>query len=168
MPVGPLEPSFAEYLALVLPESLGLSVTVATRPLSVDSAYDPVRRQWNALSILARLDECEEARAHSCVLGLTAHDLFIPIFTFVFGLARLGARGAVISLHRLRSEIYGLPPDPERVLLRLEKEAVHELGHTQGLRHCPDYSCVMHFSNSVEEVDLKTAAFCPACRALRG
>jgi archaemetzincin len=100
------------------------------------------------------------------VLGVTAQDLFIPILTFVFGEAQLGpgpAAAAVASLHRLRQEFYGLPPDPALARDRLLKEALHELGHTLGLRHCHDYRCVMSSSHAVENIDLKLAEFCPDC-----
>jgi archaemetzincin len=148
-----------------LPESLGIPFRIHPRALPADSAYEPLRGQWNAARILQDLDGMEEARSATRVLGVTDLDLFITILTFVFGLAHLGARTALVSLHRLHNEFYGLPPEPELVLARLEKEAMHELGHTLRLTHCPDYSCVMHFSNAVEEVDLKEARFCPACRA---
>jgi archaemetzincin len=46
---------------------------------------------------------------------------------------------------------------------RLVKEAVHELGHTFGLRHCDDWRCVMTSSHSVERLDVKTPEFCEAC-----
>jgi len=49
---------------------------------------------------------------------------------------------------------------------RLLKEALHELGHTFGLRHCVDYTCVMSSSNGVERIDLKRAEFCPNCAHL--
>jgi archaemetzincin len=48
----------------------------------------------------------------------------------------------------------------------LLKEALHELGHTYGLRHCPDYTCVMSASNGVERIDLKRAEFCSTCTQL--
>jgi predicted Zn-dependent protease len=47
---------------------------------------------------------------------------------------------------------------------RLVKEAVHELGHTFGLRHCADWRCVMSSSYGVERLDVKGADFCPRCR----
>ncbi len=90
-------------------------------------------------------------------------DLYIPVLTFVFGEAQLSDGGAVVSTHRLRQEFYGLPADLELLRERLLKEALHELGHTYGLRHCPDYLCVMSSSNGVERIDLKRAEFCPAC-----
>jgi archaemetzincin len=48
----------------------------------------------------------------------------------------------------------------------MRKEAVHELGHAFGLVHCKDFECVMHFSNSIEQVDLKANAFCRKCADL--
>ena len=52
-------------------------------------------------------------------------------------------------------------PDPRD---GLEKEAIHELGHTHGLLHCADPTCVMRASTYVEEIDLKSAGFCLRCR----
>ncbi|HEY4491753.1 MAG TPA: archemetzincin, partial [Acidobacteriota bacterium] len=46
---------------------------------------------------------------------------------------------------------------------RCEKEAIHELGHAFGLIHCHQFDCVMHFSNSVEQIDLKRNTFCAEC-----
>jgi archaemetzincin len=59
-----------------------------------------------------------------------------------------------------------LPADKNLFLLRCEKEAVHELGHSFGLAHCETYECVMHFSNSLEQVDLKPHMFCVGCQTL--
>ena len=44
------------------------------------------------------------------------------------------------------------------------KEAVHELGHTLGLAHCPNAKCVMHFSNSLADTDRKGSVLCPVCQ----
>jgi len=77
----------------------------------------------------------------------------------------LGGRAAIASLFRLRQELYGLPADSELLTARLVKEVAHELGHTFGLTHCPDWRCAMHASNTVEEVDLKGATYCRACAA---
>jgi archaemetzincin len=71
-----------------------------------------------------------------------------------------------MSTHRLRQEFYGLPPDDRLLLLRAEKEALHELGHAFGLVHCPEPECVMRVSHSVEHVDSKSSTFCEPCHDL--
>jgi Peptidase family M54 len=86
------------------------------------------------------------------------------ILTFLFGEAQLGGKAAVVSLHRLRDEFYGLPPNILALRERLLKEAVHELGHTLSLPHCEDYQCVMSASHGIALVDLKSSRFCRACR----
>jgi archaemetzincin len=85
-------------------------------------------------------------------------DLFVPGLNFVFGLAV--GNTAVISLARLRSE------KNEYVFReRALKEAIHELSHTFGFQHCPDIKCVMHFSNCLEDTDIKGPDFCRVCSA---
>jgi archaemetzincin len=70
-----------------------------------------------------------------------------------------------MSTRRLHQESYGLPEDTRLLFGRAEKEAVHELGHAYGLAHCRSFDCVMRFSNSVEQVDLKPGHFCQLCEA---
>lgn len=97
--------------------------------------------------------------------GVTSLDLFIPILTYLFGEAQLKGHCAVVSLHRLREEFYGLPPNPELLLHRVVKESVHELGHVSGLRHCLDWHCVMASTHDVERLDLKGEEYCSSCLA---
>src|SRR5262249_45197761 len=100
------------------------------------------------------------------ILGVTSCDLFVPVLTFVFGEAQLDGNCATVSFARLKEEAYGLPPREGLLRERLLKEAVHELGHTFGLRHCADGRCVMTSSHAVERLDVKSAEFCAGCRAL--
>src|SRR6185437_5909472 len=100
------------------------------------------------------------------ILAVTRCDLYVPVLTFVFGEAQLDGFCAVVSAARLADEFYGLPPNERLRRERLIKEAAHELGHTYGLRHCSDWSCVMTSSHAVERLDIKTAAFCRCCRTV--
>jgi len=155
------------YEALVPPVARGLEAFF-TEPVFVRgpgfdaaSALDTRRGQYNSRLLLRLLlDDDDGARR---ILGLTAVDLFIPVLTFVFGEAQLGGRAAVVSTHRLRSEPYGIVAPPERLLERTMKEALHELGHTQGLVHCDRPDCVMRSSTYVEDIDAKPARFCGEC-----
>ncbi len=132
--------------------------------IDLRACFASERGQYNATLLLASLLR-EAALPGAKIVGITGVDLFIPVLTFVFGQAQLSGTGAVVSTHRLRPEPYGLPPDPALLLDRTVKEVVHELGHTYGLVHCPDYLCVMHAATYVEDVDLKGADFCLECRA---
>jgi archaemetzincin len=90
-------------------------------------------------------------------------DLYIPILTFVFGEAQFDGNAAVVSTHRLTNQFYGLPTNDKLIVQRLEKEVVHELGHTFGLYHCHQFECVMRSSTYVEEIDLKQPFPCDQC-----
>ena len=124
-----------------------------------------MRGQYNSTSLLEKLLETDNSNAGK-LLGVADVDLFIPVLTFVFGEAQLGNRGALMSVHRLRQQFYGLPGDERVFYERCEKEAVHELGHAFGLVHCKYFECVMHYSNSIEQVDLKSNEFCKTCGAI--
>lgn len=99
-------------------------------------------------------------------MGLASCDLYIPVLTFVFGEAQLQGPFAVVSSFRLRQEFYGMPTDPQLLINRVVKECMHELGHTLGIPHCEDYTCVMASSHTVEWIDLKKSRFCESCRAI--
>jgi archaemetzincin len=136
--------------------------TQMTPPLELSFAFDSSRNQYNSTSILTRLLENPPEGVFK-ILGVTHVDLFIPILTFVFGEAQLNGLAAVVSMHRMRNELYGLPRDEKVLQSRLIKEAIHELGHTFGLYHCRDDACVMHASTYTEEIDLKSDSFCASC-----
>ncbi|MGB5925648.1 MAG: archaemetzincin family Zn-dependent metalloprotease [Dehalococcoidia bacterium] len=124
-------------------------------------AYDPERKQYLSSELLASLKKAEREER---VVGIADVDLYVPRLNFVFGEADVISRTAIVSLCRLRQEYYGLAPDETLFLERATKEIVHELGHTFGLGHCPNNECVMHFSNSLADTDLKEAHFCNMCR----
>ena len=128
-----------------------------------ESAFDTSRGQYSSTKILRQLLEDPQEPADR-TLGVTSVDLFTPVLTYVFGEAQLSGRAAVVSLHRLRPEVYGLPPDEALLYARLHKEVVHELGHTYGLLHCRNMGCVMGTAAYAEEIELKTAQFCEHCR----
>jgi archaemetzincin len=162
VPVGAVDLALIDYLTLIAHEVLGVRARVTDRPLSPDFAYDAIRRQHHSTKLLSKL-KSEWGSDGTIALGVSELDLFIPILTFVFGEAELGGNAAVISTARLTQSFYGLPDDDRLLYQRAEKEALHELGHVFGLTHCSLYECVMHFSNSVDEVDLKGDRFCPHC-----
>jgi archaemetzincin len=151
-------------LAAELARIFQVSCHVHEENLSAEFAYDLQRGQHHSTPILQRMASLV-TDPQAQFLGVTALDLFIPILTFVFGEAQLGGRCALVSLHRLREEFYGLPPNPKLLWERVVKESAHELGHTLGLRHCRDWRCVMASTHDVERLDLKSEEYCQSCLA---
>jgi archaemetzincin len=146
-------------IELILP----LNITLQELPLDIDFSLDPSRKQYHSTEILALLLETH-AEGPGRLLGITPYDLFVPVLTFVFGQAQLNNRAAVFSTFRLHNEFYGLPNASDILDSRCLKEALHEIGHTYGLRHCIEQPCVMNSSTYVENIDLKPADFCLHCR----
>lgn len=163
--VGEVARDHLGLLAEGLAPLLKVACAIHTESLDAAGAFDALRGQYHSSEILKRLKKLPAGESWR-LLGVTEADLFIPILTFVFGEAQLGpvnGGAAVVSMHRLRQEFYGLPTEPLLLADRLLKESLHELGHTLGLRHCLDYQCVMSSSHSVENIDLKLAQFCSKC-----
>lgn len=165
IPVGKINSELLDYLSLILASGFGKRCTLADTTVNPAIAFDPARQQYESTRLLRVLFGLNSSIGDR-ILGVTQVDLFIPILTFVFGEAQLDGRVALISTHRLRQEFYGLPEDKSLFYARSEKEAVHELGHAYGLIHCPSFGCVMHYSNSIEQVDLKASSFCVSCQLL--
>ena len=154
-------------LAAELAPVFRMACQVRPERLDVAFAHDRMRNQHHSTAILQAMQPLAESGAR--LLAVTSVDLYVPVLTFVFGEAQLTGSCAVVSLHRLREEFYGLPAREELMRERLVKEAVHELGHTFGLRHCDDWRCVMTSSHGVERLDGKGAGFCVLCgRAVTG
>ena len=152
-------------LSWALSEVFKLPVSIYQETFSLKEGHDPVRNQFNSTWILSQLLK-QTIEESGKILGVTSVDLYVPVLTFVFGEAQLEGKAAVVSSYRLRDELYGLPRNPTRLKERLEKEAIHELGHTFGLIHCRDPNCVMHACTYAEEIDYKSKNFCSTCSAL--
>ena len=164
LPLGSVDQDLVSELAAGLAREFMIPCEILTPAGEPSFAFNVTRQQYSSTEILASLAQRETPDTWRLV-GVTTLDLYIPILTFVFGEAQLAGKCAVISLHRLRDEFYGLPPSILQLRERMLKEAVHELGHTLCLPHCEDYQCVMSSSHGVELVDLKTSRFCRNCRA---
>ena len=128
--------------------------------LEMEVYYNRDRGQYDASKIIKDFEYVTEDYK---TIIYTSLDIYIPIFTYIFGLAELGGKTAIISSHRLKNEFYGLPKNKPVLRERLLKESFHELGHLYGLKHCFNYNCVMNSSSSNEELDLKCAEYCENC-----
>lgn len=114
------------------------------------------RGQYRAKSVLSFVKRT--APADGRVLAVADVDATIPELNFVFGLADCPGRIATVYCRRLRHQA-----NEAQWKHRLIVTARHELGHTHGLRHCPDESCLMHLSNTALATDEKQVTPCRRC-----
>lgn len=161
-PLGSENTRLFESILTAVRRSFNISC-VQLPPISLpESTYDSNRGQYcspNILNALSRHLPYDAMR----ILGMTAADLYVPRYNYIFGQAMVDGSTALISTHRLRPEFYGFPADEQLVRERSSKEAIHEIGHTFGLHHCGDRICVMHFSTTIEDTDRKSTEFCSSC-----
>lgn len=167
VPVGGVDHGILAEIASALKEVFKRDSDIEDAVPVPEDAYDPKRRQYHSTLVLEHL-KAPTKEGYERLLGVTEEDLYVPELNFVFGEADPSSGASVISLRRLRQEFYGLRPDQGLFTLRAIKEAIHEIGHTYGLGHCPDPRCIMHFSNSLMDTDIKGPGLCPVCvRRLR-
>lgn len=146
----------------VLQQAL-IRVTKAGIPVSLEgevrwqTGFDASRDQWDAEEVLSGCLNQMAVPNGKLAVVLTGRDLFADNLNFVFGLAPRQSLTGIVSWYRLRTERRDIFAD------RLSKEVIHEVGHLEGLEHCPDPSCVMWFSNTLEETDRKGLNFCRRC-----
>ena len=125
-------------------------------------AFDERRLQYNA-GIIIEAFESIHFDNHDKIIGVLDKDLFIPIFTHVFGEARQGGTCGLVSLFRLMKNPDGSTPPESLIHERAAKVALHELGHLLDLLHCEHKKCLMHFSGGTDEVDEMPLDLCEYC-----
>jgi archaemetzincin len=126
-------------------------------------AYNAVRKQYHSTRILEEVHFLLGKSSLGKVLAITNVDLYVPRMNFVFGEAFCPGKVALVSIYRLKPEFYGQPPNQALLVERTVKEAIHELGHAFGLKHCENPYCVMRFSRHIIDTDSKGKSFCAAC-----
>jgi archaemetzincin len=161
-PIGSVDPDLVRWCAKHLPDIIHADVLISEPIQTPGSGFDPSRKQYLGDTILKELNRMNVKSDK--VVGLLDQDCYASGLNFIFGQASLNGKGAFVALPRLRQSYYGLADDPEIFKQRVLKEIIHELGHTWNLTHCPDRKCIMHFSNRLEDTDIKGPDFCKICK----
>ena len=165
LPVGDISDLILDVISANVSECLCVETLVMPGIEIPPMAWHQNRQQYEAGPILAYLADHKGDRVEK-VLGVLAVDLFIPIFTHVFGGARQGADCGIVSVYRLLGHPQESTAPSPLVLERSIKVALHEVGHLFNLVHCDDPHCLMHFSGSVGELDQLWLFFCRYCRSI--
>ena len=162
VPVGDIPELASQVVAAHISGYLNLPVQIC-QPLEHPAyAYDEKRLQYNAAAILKALSAIK-FEDYFKVMAILNVDIFIPIFEYLFGEAKVGGKCALVSLFRLSENTDGKSPQPSLVFERAAKVALHELSHLFNLLHCEDARCLMHFTGGIEELDKTPFLFCRYC-----
>ena len=161
-PIGDGLYSILEQIRDDVRDLFGVQTEIMFIMENADFAFDRGRNQFHSTPILEKLSEMAPDYALK-VAALTDVDLFIPILTHVYGEAQLGGMSCIVSVSRL-DEGFSHTKENPAYLKRISKEIIHELGHTFGLKHCPEQSCIMHYARSIRDVDTKSGRPCRYCQ----
>ncbi len=151
-------------------------VHVAQRIELPASAYTAIRSpRYRADSLISWLRMIKPDRI-DLIIGLTAQDISITKYDAagrlkepaskyrdfgIFGLGYIGGPSCVVSMRRLGNG------KSVRFFDRLQKIAVHEVGHNRSLPHCTDTTCVMCDAvERIASIDAAGQSFCAACTSL--
>jgi archaemetzincin len=164
VPVGDLPAAVKREASSGLRSVYDCEVTIHDGQPIPDGAYDADREQHRAeefIELAGRIGDGEKN------IAITDKDLYYRRRNYVFGLAYLSGNGSVISTYRLQTSSDGgfSERSADDIFVdRIRKEVIHEIGHTLGLEHCDNARCVMNFSPTVREVDVKEEHLCGSCQ----
>ena len=151
VPLGAVGRKEIEAVRRAIARTYRLEAVVEPKRSLQGKAYYPPRRRYRAEILLDGL-----AKAYpdaTKVIGVTDVDISTTARGRkdwgIAGLAVLNGRPAVASGFRAKGQLADV--------------AVHEVGHTLGLPHCPNAGCVMQDAKG--KINNIGARFCPTCAA---
>lgn len=119
-------------------------------------AYYRPRKRYRADSLIRFLKD--RTAEGNITIGMTSSDISHTTGSSVdYGIMGLGyqpGKSCVVSTFRLAKK---------NIPSQFFKLCLHELGHTQGLPHCPEKTCYMRDAEGGNHFDEQTA-FCKTCR----
>lgn len=133
-------------------------IVVATPIKFPGTSLNQSRTRHRADSLIHYLSK--RTKEGSLTIGLTSKDISSTKGEYkdwgVMGLGYCPGKSCIASSFRIKGT---------NKLEKLFKVAIHELGHTQGLPHCPVSTCFMRDAKGEDHMD-EEKEFCPKCKAV--
>lgn len=161
VPLGDFNIEYIEKTKIYLDEVYKEEVKIMDKITFPEECLNKKRNQYDAICVLEKIKDFKAEK----IIYICDKDLYEGNLNFIFGLAQgIGGKRCIVSISRLKESFYGKKENKELTILRTAKEVVHELGHLKGFKHCPNKKCVMHFSNSLMDTDIKDYKLCDDCK----
>ena len=174
------------FLIKNLSTILDSDVKISRHLIIPTTLFNEEKKQYNGKKLLKFLTEnLTLGEVRGINLAVFDRDLFTGSLDYVFCVASPFPKICIISILRLHphfDEEYftggmgkrksGRFPmfvkrlnGKEKTIYyeRILKEALHGIGHTMGLVHCLDRSCIMYSSEDISNIDAKQTNFCKTC-----
>jgi len=167
VPVGEVSQRILDKVRNELETNLNIKCRIMPKLSIPEETFNRWRKQYNAENVMELLSTKSEVKfidKNIPTLLITNVDLYYGGLNFVFGLEDPTKSSAIVSIMRLRPEFYDEKANLNILEERTVKEVTHAIGHCFGLGHCINNWCVMCFSPSVNDVDLKQKYFCENCK----
>ncbi|MFZ5552866.1 MAG: hypothetical protein ACOZCO_07105 [Bacteroidota bacterium] len=169
-PFGEIKKEYTEAVKDALVSFYGLKTEIIPAEELPEHCRSPfVKSRYRADSLLNWLHPNVDAK-YDFVIGLTDADITAtkdkePAWKYrdwgIFGLGSCPGRTCIVSVFRLGAR----GADEKLKIERLRKIALHEVGHTFGLPHCPNKGCFMQDAvETIVTVDNEEEQLCEDCR----
>jgi archaemetzincin len=156
----------AKYAQEILDSKLHQRLVIRMNDKSVSPPLGGLveeRKQYSAETFLPLAERLQAENRSLVSIVLTNVDIFAKFTNYVFGLADMVHKVAVVSSIRIHPSFWGMKETRETFQEQWGKVVTHEFGHTIGLLHCENWDCVMRYSNSPSELHRKGKDFCTKC-----
>ncbi|MBN1611910.1 MAG: hypothetical protein JW940_35090 [Polyangiaceae bacterium] len=165
LPLGPEDVERdIEFAQRSLVSFYAAEVLVLPRVALPREAYYAPRKRYRADSLLTFLESRLPSDAYR-LIGATSVDISTTKPPYadwgILGLATRSGQVCVLSSFRCRR----LAQDESHATIRFGKTAVHEVGHTLGLAHCPTVGCLMEDARGSVLTTDREYDLCARCRA---
>lgn len=156
-PFEDLAPTSIAYVERELKKVI--TKVIVNRPIGFPSStLNHAKSRHRADSLIKFL--ANQTKNGNVTIGLTSSDISTTKGEYpdwgVMGLGYRPGKSCMVSSYRLKGA---------NKQEKFFKVAIHELGHTQGLPHCPVKSCFMRDAEGKDHLN-EEVAFCPKCRAV--
>ena len=173
-PLGKVDKHIVDDIISGLQSTYGADILqLPQKPMYQEAFVNIKSPRYRADSLLKFLKRDMPAKA-DYILGITSRDISTTKYELfplvikkpaskyrdwgVFGLGSCPGKSCMVSTFRVKTEDRQLGSE------RMQKIAIHEVGHNLGLKHCSDKSCVMTDAvESVATVDNALKKLCNKC-----